>query len=280
MSSLGRNGRFANQLFQYAFLRICAERRGATLETPAWAGQDLFGFQDAPLTRPGELRINGEEVPDPDLFLNRSDPIGDRVEFWGYFQYHSRHYRPHRDFLRRLFTLKPELRGFFHEVVEQIRATRRPLVAIHLRRGDYGHAQFFRAPARWYADWLETVPANAFVYLCSESPAELAGCFPGRQVLHAGLLPNLPPALAFALDFHVLTQADAVAISNSSFSFMAAMLNGRAKVFSRPDLEERRLLAFDPWNSPVLLSRRLQPGEQEELDAMDQNLSPMVGLRS
>jgi hypothetical protein len=51
MSSIGQLGRFANQLFQYAFLRICAQQSGARVECPAWIGQTLFGHQDAPISQ-------------------------------------------------------------------------------------------------------------------------------------------------------------------------------------------------------------------------------------
>lgn len=47
MSSLGQLGRFGNQLFQYAFLRICARNSGARVECPPWIGQTLFGHKDA-----------------------------------------------------------------------------------------------------------------------------------------------------------------------------------------------------------------------------------------
>ncbi len=276
MPTLGRNGRFANQLFQYSFLRICARQRGAAIGVPAWQGQELYGFQDPPPPPgPAARIVDGEDAPDPDRYLNSGDPIGDHVEFRGYFQYHTRHYRPHRDFLRQLLIFRPELEGLFNEVVAQLRGTGRPLVAMHLRRGDFGQAQFFRAPAHWYADWLATCPANALVYLASEAPAELVRHFPGRRILHAGLLPNLPPALAFALDFHLLGRADILAISNSSFSFLAAMLNERARTFVRPTLEDRCLVPFDPWDAPVLASRRLVPGEQEELDAADSKFFPL-----
>ena len=71
------------------------------------------------------------------------------------------------------------------------------------------------------------------------------------------MLPNLAPALAFLLDFYVLTQADEVAASNSSFSFMAAMLNERATAFVRPTLEDRRHWSPSiPWDAPVVLARR------------------------
>ena len=279
MRTLGYNGRFANQLFQYAFLRICAERRGARIQTFRWAGQNLFGFRDPLIDTVAPVVIDGEAEADPDLYLNRDDPLGDQVDFCGFFQYHTRHYRPHREFIRRLFALEPGLRRLFDEVIGRLRASGRPLVALHLRRGDYGHSQFFRAPARWYADWLQDRgrSVDPLVYLCSESPRDLKGHFSDQAIFHAGMLPNLAPALAFVLDFYVLTQADEVAASNSSFSTMAAMLNERATAFVRPTLEDRRLVAFDPWDAPVVLPRRLQAGEQAELDACDRNLAPIAG---
>jgi hypothetical protein len=272
MPTLGRKGRFANQLFQYAFLRLCAGRRGARIQTSPWPGQNLFDFRDPPVDTTAPLMIDGEEAADPDLYLNRDDPIGDHVEFRGFFQYHTRHYRPHREFIRQLFTFEPRLRRLFDDVIGQLRASGCSLVAIHLRRGDYGHSQFFRAPARWYADWLQgrSRSVDPVVYLSSESPGELEGHFSGQTIFHAGMLPNLAPTLAFLLDFYVLTQADEVAASNSSFSTMAAMLNERATAFVRPTLEDRRLVAFDPWDAPVVLPRRLRSGEQAELDACDQ----------
>jgi hypothetical protein len=55
-------------------------------------------------------------------------------------------------------------------------------------------------------------------------------------------------------DFHLMTQADVLGISNSSFSFSAALLNDRAKQFVRPvwDLDTR-LANFDPWYAEPLL---------------------------
>src|SRR5919202_2877616 len=51
MSCLGKLGRFGNQLFQYAFLRICAERSGSRVECPFWIGQTLFGHKDASISQ-------------------------------------------------------------------------------------------------------------------------------------------------------------------------------------------------------------------------------------
>jgi hypothetical protein len=49
-----------------------------------------------------------------------------------------------------------------------------------------------------------------------------------------------------------LAAADLLAVSNSSFSVAAAMLNTRARACMRPDPIECRLVPFDPWNTEVL----------------------------
>ena len=281
MRTLGSNGRFANQVFQYLFLRICADQRGAGVQTPAWVGQRLFGISDPAIASGDGAVMREDQIADPGQFLNSDRWIGGSVDFVGWFQFHTRHYRPHREFIRRLLAMKADLRPTFAGIFGQLRKQGRPIVAVHLRRGDYGEAQFFRAPARWYAEWLGSAAAglgNPIVYLCSETPAPLAAHFQGFQVFHAGMVQDFPAALAFALDFYMMTRSDALAISNSSFSFLAAMLNEKAHTFVRPTLEGRTLEAFDPWDAPVLLERRLKPGEQEELDAVDAVPLPAVAV--
>ena len=51
MTSIGQLGRFGNQLFQYACLRICAAKSNAKVECPPWIGQTLFGHTDAPISQ-------------------------------------------------------------------------------------------------------------------------------------------------------------------------------------------------------------------------------------
>ena len=41
-------------------------------------------------------------------------------------------------------------------------------------------------------------------------------------------------------------------ISNSTFGFVASMLNKKAKQFWRPRLSEKKLIQYNPWNAPVV----------------------------
>jgi len=55
----------------------------------------------------------------------------------------------------------------------------------------------------------------------------------------------------------MMTQADVLGISNSTFSFSAAMLNERATMFLRPHWDFRtRFTSFDPWDAEPLLYHR------------------------
>ena len=47
MTRLGQMGRMGNQLFQYAFLRTLARRRGTQFFCPPWIGDEIFTLDDA-----------------------------------------------------------------------------------------------------------------------------------------------------------------------------------------------------------------------------------------
>ena len=125
MSSIGQLGRFANQIFQYAFLRICAEKSGARVECPAWIGQTLFGHQDAPISKrlPPAIELKRdveqglfdvvpalipyiEKLADAKSLRVGSDALDTglvNVDLWGFFQFHTRYLKPHQQYFRSLF---------------------------------------------------------------------------------------------------------------------------------------------------------------------------------
>lgn len=58
----------------------------------------------------------------------------------------------------------------------------------------------------------------------------------------------------FYIDFFMLSNCDIVGISNSSFSFVACMLNEHGKMFVRPHWDfSTKFTVFDPWNSEPIL---------------------------
>jgi len=264
MTSFGTNGRFANQMFQYMFLNLVAHRQGALVQVPGWAGCELFGRSDPeplldfPEWREGEVD-RGELTTSvaskwPD-HLKQKLPSFPSINYWGYFIAHSADLVPHKEFIRGLFQFQPEFNEFAELKLARLRSTRRRILAVHLRRGDYGFACFFRAPCAWYEAWLRDAghdPSEWLIYVCSENPAQYRGRFKGFKTADSSDL-GASGDLAVYLDFYIMTKADKVLTANSSFSFMATMLNESGTEFLRPCAETERLVRFDPWDADVLL---------------------------
>jgi Glycosyl transferase family 11 len=286
MSSLGKFGRFGNQLFQYAFLRICAEKSGARVECPPWIGQVLFGHRDAAISKrlpPAiEYRNVGESLFDaiPEfipyiekLADAKSSSVGSdalesgliNVDLWGFFQFHTRHFKPHQQYFRSLFQPVNDIKLALENGLEILRSKGRTIVGIHIRRSDYlteprvGFTLVF--PAQWYCEWLEEIwneLENPVLFLCSDDLDSIIADFEKFSPVTTGdlniQLPEGVKDLDFYLDFFMLSQCDVVCSSNSNFSFVACMLNQRAKLFVRPHWDfSSRFMSFDPWNSPPLL---------------------------
>jgi hypothetical protein len=253
MSTLGQNGRFGNQIFQYAYLRLYAQTLGLEVETGDWIGRDLFGLEERLVTRP--LPSLQEGSFDAAAALVPGSAAKTNVDLVGYFQLPTAAFRPHKSQFRRLFALHGRARALVDQVWQTTCGGDRPLIALHLRRTDFGYGRFWIAPSHWYLRWLDAVWGqwtNPLLYIATDDISSLAP-FQRFGPLHAGPIEQFPADLKFVLDFSILARADALAIANSSFSFAAAMLNERAGLFVRPHPTSKCLQVFDPWDSQPLL---------------------------
>lgn len=241
MRKLGKYGRFANQLFQYAFLRIHAN----DYQCPAWHGQAIFGLKDPPVT------VQLPQVKETGIYKAEDSKIigRDNIDIVGYFQYHTSYYAAHKDFIRTLFTPRPEYEDHRIALLQQKGFT---VIGLHIRRGDYGTFRrksarwAFRAPCKWYRDWLDKyMPANSILFIATDGPHTVLPEFSPYQY-------ELSNGGVYA-DFYWLTQCDILLISNSSFGFMASMLNTRLQYSYRPRLSKRALIPYDPWDAHTVL---------------------------
>ncbi len=288
MSSIGKLGRFGNQLFQYAFLRICAEKSGAKVECPPWIGQTLFGHDDAPISKrlpPAiELLDVGKSlfdvIPEFIPFLEKladakSSRVGSEalenglanVDIWGFFQFHTRYLKPHQQYFRSLFQPVNDLESALNDGLNILRSKGKTIVGIHIRRGDYikeprvGFTLVF--PTKWYCEWLDGIwekLEDPVLLLCSDELDSIIYDFDKfSPVTTKDLKIQLPEKLKdldveFYTVFFMLSQCDVVCTSNSNFSFIACMLNKRAKMFVRPHWDfSTKFKEFDPWDSQPLL---------------------------
>lgn len=253
MRSLGQNGRFGNQVLQYAFVRLYARQHDLIAEFPDWIGRDIYDFDDP---FPSEKLPTVDET-EADLFGSLSGRTGhlfsDR-DISGYFCGNTQQWAEWRVQFCALFEPGQKVRALLGKALDNLRSRGNTIVAIHLRRGDFGYGRFWVAPSSWYITWLKTIWARLHrpvLYIASDLPGshEDFAEFNAWSADHLGV--DIPGA-DFLIDHHILRHADYLAISNSSFSFTAAMLNGQARSFLRPDPNLRELVTFAPWSCPVL----------------------------
>lgn len=253
MRQLGGNGKFGNQLLQYGFLRLYAQTHGLVAQAPDWIGRDLFGADD-PLP---DASLPAVDEDSTDLFavLNGTAPaLADR-DLTGFFCRPTALWGDRATEFRALFRPTPSIEPILQQAMVRLREHGKTLVALHLRRGDFGYGPFWIAPTGWYHAWLDriwnTLDAPV-LYVASDDPGAVAEFQRFGAVSAASLGGSLPGA-EFYLDHYLLSQADHLAISNSTFSLTAAMLNERAQGFVRPDPHQKALVAFEPWNTEPLL---------------------------
>ncbi|WP_455780130.1 alpha-1,2-fucosyltransferase [Desulfovibrio piger] len=253
MRTLGDNGRFANQVFQYSFLYFYTKKYKMELQTPHWIGEELFGFKNNPICRDfARIIINKKSELDQ---ICQFEPIGD-IDFWGYFQ-DILYYIDYKDEFQKLFTpiekIKSPLTNQWSSLLSK------DIIGLHLRYGDYGYGHFYETPLDVVLEKIEERWEHfqsPVLYIATD---DLRVCKKFKKfspLTSRDIFSNIP-CPSFYLDFWALSNINKTLItSNSSFSFAAAMLNMYNPEMFRPSILQKRLIPFFPWNpeTPVLLN--------------------------
>lgn len=256
MSNLGNNVGFANQLFQYAFLRLYGLRHDADVETPDWVGQKIFDLPGRPIARKLKMRKGDDwSVNDLALWTMERPPID--CDFWGYYQNIPPCWAPHREFLRRVFLPRRDWNAPVKSWLARHRPPGTTLVAIHLRRGDYrayeSSKPWFRTvPEEWYRRWLAAIwphLENPVLFIASDERASVLPAFAEYAPVTSGDAEiDMPEPRLFA-DFAILQAADVIAICNSSFSRLAAILAADQQRAFIPSFATETFEPYEPWAS-------------------------------
>jgi hypothetical protein len=269
MSTLGTMGRLGNQVFQFAFLKLYASHYSLGVQTSPWLGQYLFGHQDPPIQTPLPVVSNISWSPHP---FKPAKPAYINVDIEGQFSWHTSFYKPYKSQFQALFQPKPAIRARLEQGMNELRSKGKTIVGIHIRRGDFLRAKYadhprnFPVPTEWYTQWLHSIWKSLdqpVLYIASDdlknvtadfqlfnpvTYVDLFSDFPKEPMFH-DINPSIYP------DYYVLTQCDLLAISNSSYSFSASMLNTRCHTFMRPH-KSKALVSYFPWNSNVRIDIR------------------------
>lgn len=280
MTSLGDSGRLGNQLFQYGYAKLYALRHGSVARLPDWEYAKYFDAHNLScegISLP-ELRFGA--FNDDDRVMWDMDDPPTNVDLHGYFQELPECWRGQRPLVRRLFSLLPEKQAnidrWRHGVTN---GGERTLVAIHVRRGDYRliqHIPFFRlVPIDFYLNWLRGIWASLrspLLFIATDEPENVLPSFAEFQPIHAHpreAAQDLPDEV---FDLQALRCADILAICNSSFSRMAAILADDSQRCFCPSFARRTFEPYKPWLDTSFWARFNNDKSDHEMGLSDKGV--------
>lgn len=196
------------------------------------------------------------------------------VDIWGWFQWHSSVYAPFKETIQETFSpvsaMDVNLHEIFDREVRHAGGRRRTVVGIHLRYGDYqsiAASSFgYCAPTVWYLQWLAgiwpTLDDPVLIVTSDDLAAVLNDFAAYNPVTTSSVGMRLPAEFkglkaGFFPDWYALTKCDVMAISNSTFSFSAAMMNNQPNLRVFRAHYARQMVEIDPWDAEPIVHREV-----------------------
>jgi hypothetical protein len=276
MSHIGNHGRWGNQVIQAGWLDCYARRHGAQLQLPPWAGDVLCGIHRPAIQEclptyrepsEGHWRLTHPILPEGD------EAIGH--DYLGWCQHRTNWYTPdERTHIRRMFTPAEETAERLQGAVDRMAETNATWVGLHYRAGDQGREIFPITPMRYYLAKLRALwprLTNPRLFIATEDYSIIEDCAHYKPLtaealgvtFHVDPLDHYcylqydrqhrePWQMDFFVDWFLLSQCDIILAPNSTFSFTAAMMNPRCRLY-RWELPDQHFHATDPWNAWPLL---------------------------
>ena len=237
--SLGLNGRFGNQMFQYATLFSLASSKGAPFFIPDSVNRSDFKLEGEYelLEAFSNLSAGIRPVSDPVFTLDKQyveqsfcyDPnlsliCGD-VDLHGYFQ-SEMYFKNHRDQIKKEFSFSEAVVSRCSQFMSELR-TRFPgsnICSLHVRRGDYqGKSEYhtmLSSDTNYYQTCIQGIlhkfPNTTFV-IFSDDVEWCKASFPSQAIF--------PEMRSQYEDMCLMTMCDTHIIANSSFSWWGAWLS-------------------------------------------------------
>lgn len=266
-----RFGRFGNQIFKFLFLKLIERNLGYEIRYPNWLGCLAFSIPESlpllPCNKTLDLSIlNNLSLSDCLHEIENNYSSNNCIlNISGFFQFHSLDFLEYKNFIIENFSLNKLL---LNQINNKINSTFKScqIISIHLRRGDYLNYKdnniFWPTPIKSIFCSIEDIKATDFknnlIYLASDDLPYASEVFRENKIDHFtahDLFIFEDNSLLLLVDFFIFCTSNINIISNSSLSFFASMLNLKSKIFLRPIPNLDHLVAFDPWNSSVLISK-------------------------
>lgn len=250
---LGKFGRFGNQLFQYAGVKLYADLNGYKAVFPKWMGNKIFEGVTPSYRLIDRIRLlllptyqlddvksynqmdmikfilglNGrlpETINIKSLYSNPED----NINLYSHFQdeFSMELLKKHRDLVCNWFSFKPEIEIEYKKRTNHLESW----IGIHIRRGDFVKRNL-AVQISEYLELLKKISNGKSIYIASDDK-NIAKEFKEFKLIK--MVNSLPNAPSFIFDFWMLKNAQIILGCGSTFSWWAAYLNKEGKYYSPP----------------------------------------------
>mgnify|MGYP000872163104 FL=1 len=239
VSSLNSYGRLAHTFYDYISTRIYAEKYGLEVETPEWAGALLFDLDDPLMSKPQRsilLDHDGFRARFRDGLLHDTpDPIQGVDVFLGWPVMELTEIAAHRTVVQSWMRPRALWDPWLRPAVDRLDAMGETIVAVHIRRTDRSLEGGVDFPAyrAWLGQMWDTLHRPVLL-VATDDPSVLPEFAPfAPHTLRS--LAEPWKGLEHLQDFHLLMNADVVALSYGGFARLAAAFGTRARLVVEPD---------------------------------------------
>lgn len=233
-SKLNVNGRLANQLFFVASSYGLAKKTNRQLTLPIWKYQEYFEWGNE--IKEGYYPwIDGEKEPYfhycgriMERLLNTTKDV---VNIEGYFQ-SEKYFKEYEQDIKRILKWKEEFKAKCRGSLSPLFTINRPIIAIHVRRGDYiGNENYHNLPLNYhllaletyFPDWME----NYNIIVFSDDVQWCKTYFAGDNI-------HISEGRSDIEDLCLMSQCTSFILSNSSYSWWGAWLSSTKELVIRP----------------------------------------------
>jgi hypothetical protein len=233
-NSLGRYGRFCNQMYQIAGTIGIARKNGFDFAFPEWKNYDH-----------AERFGSSEDIDLQKYFVNplpvyNGSPLPDHFVHWGY----------HDVKLSQSCSLSGHLQSFkyFEHCFDEVKWYFRMkdeysptnYCAVHIRLGDYDDAYHPRLGMSYYSKAILNLPAGARLLVFSDDINMASQMFAVLESI-TGIQYDLANGKDYIEDFKLMKSCRHFIIGNSTYSAMAAILG---------EAPDKKVIAPSPWFGP------------------------------
>jgi hypothetical protein len=221
--NIGRNGRLGNQMFQYAAAKAVAINTGSLFAIPIESHElsQWFNLECAYYSLKDNINlINRLKNYNESVFCydSRFENITDNTALHGYFQT-EKYFNKHEQTIRKDFSFTKIVTQPVDQFMKAIKSDK-PLVSIHVRRGDYINLQQFHplCTKEYYIEAMSLFNDCKFIVF-SDDIEWCKQAFGQKDTIIYSYLQN------HIEDLCAMSMCDHNIIANSSFSWWGAWLN-------------------------------------------------------